>query len=357
MIIHTLNLFKYLVFLIFYLVKNNPSDIILDGNNVEEYPKTISYNIYNLRKYEQLGIFDEYKAFRFLFPGNFYKYDLSEKKTEAVSWWYSQYDFYKYSEGDNKSERKFLYKYKSYEDYLDEYDKHKDDENWEDRLLNESIINVTHYLGNINYNDNNKKYKFLFFTTGAEPQYSPRFSGGYLGVAKFEKNQKKWILKEFYPKTEYYGFMGSANIPKKILKLKENSYSFYIKVLEDDGVSGADINPLYSYSIILQKKSNKYKEIFYENVTDLKNAYNTGGTEWSSDIVVDKKHKSFGMYNIRLEINGLLDPIYIPDIDVFKILYKSNMFKTKELHKFRVTKYYKFNGNKYVKFKSEFFEL
>jgi len=79
MILHSLKIFLYFVSLMLYLIDNNPKDIILYdfSSNTDKTPKTINFDISRIRKYEQTGEFDSYKAFRFLFPGNFYKYSLA----------------------------------------------------------------------------------------------------------------------------------------------------------------------------------------------------------------------------------------------------------------------------------------
>ena len=336
--------------LVLYLIDNNPSDIILDNfrSYTETKPKTINFDIFKPRKYEQVGIFDTYKAFRFLFPGNFYKYELTDKKTDARCWWYSKYDF-GWDDSFNIVRRKN--KFKSYEEYEMMLEKYKDDDNKYRSIYKEDNFRVTQYLGEKDFTDKENIYKYLFFNTGIDPQYESRFGKGNLGFARFNKQKNRWVLDDFNPAISLFGYFGCSTMPYKIVKLNENTIGFYIKVVRDTGPTFGDYNPIDSYSFILIKYGNKYKRIFVEEMTDCKNTYEMGGTEWKSEIVVEND-KTKGMYNLRLEINGLFDPWNHPYLDE----YKNRIAKKYYIHNFKILKYYKFNGKNYEMIKEDFID-
>lgn len=326
-----IKLFYYVIFLTNYLISNNPPEIELSPVNYN--PKTINYDISKVRKYEQIDSLDSYKAFRFLFPGNFSKYYINDNKLSSNCYWYSRYSF----ESDYKTG-----KIKIADNGFDSFEKCED---YYDKIGSSvylDFINITSYLGELDFNDNGRKYKYLFYNTHGVPENCTRDCPGYLGFAKFLNKGKKWILEDFKPAISSFGFNGFSTMPYKIFKLSSSKTAFFIKYEVYEGIFVSDgYAPISFTTLILLINKNSVDKILDEWPSELDNHVEPLGTHWKSNIVIDSLNESNGLYNIYLERIGTYDPQNEPSV-------KFNYTKRKDKHDFRYLRYYKYNGKKYV---------
>ena len=334
-----LKIYLLIIYLTNYFIAHYPIELVTNEKNNENRPKTIYFDLFNKRKYEQYGNLNVINAFKFLFPGNIEKRTGSRNDVIIESNWYSKYGFGIDTSSNIVRKENDYGSYEEYESYCDE-----------NNTMVEGHYYVTTYLGKLDFTWKKKGYKYLFFTTCFDPIFTSRLDDGMLGFAKFQKHKNKWILDDFKPAISAFGYYGYATMPQKIIPLNESEIAFYGKVINDDGPKADEYEPRHSYSFLLVKKGKQYKRILIEGCTDLIDDNSKIGTLWKSNIKTDTKSISKGFYDIILEIKGVYDPEHLSGCDYELLL------KNKSKHNFKLVLRFKYNGKEYVKAKSEVFE-
>jgi len=209
------------------------------------------------------GRFDGMAVLRKLFPAKYYHLDAESYRGRLISWECKSCKRNKYIDV-NIVEDTLTFPF---------------DDGVATRLL--SVIDLSDASG--------KQYKILAFNHSS---YDPdgfqtgRFTGGLLGLAKFAKTDKGWLMRSFDPSIAAYGAFSNCPEPKAI-KIGEDQYAFWI-----DHVNGGAGGPYYHCYFVIAGLNGKYTQVL--------SSYGVGSKEtapdqssWSSEItapVSDKKY-------------------------------------------------------------------
>lgn len=211
-------------------------------------------------------------------------------------------------------------------------------------------------ITSIDYADSKgNQFKILAFNHSVYDEdglQTGRFSGGLLGLAKFNKNGNSWEMKSFQPAVAAFGAFAQCPTPK-LLQIGEDQYAFTLL-----HVNGGGGGPFEGYLYLIAGFDGKYQPILEVNYYQLTNIENT---TWSSSYsVVDDGTKKY-FRDIIIKTKGSYRKAKADDeFEVNLPDEIATMAKTKKQFDFDIEKrysfigkYYKTTGKAVVKFSNE----
>ena len=172
--------------------------------------KTISDTILQHRTLTVPSPFNAQKALQKLFPGKYYNLSKDNYKNELINWDCKTCAVKKYPDVNEDAAGDFPFS-----------------EGVATRLINE-----------ISYQDSSgRQFKVICFN---HSEYDPeglqvsRFTGGLLGLAKFEQHESSWELVAFQPAVAAYGAFSQCPAPK-LLQIGKDQFAFILKHLNGPG--------------------------------------------------------------------------------------------------------------------------
>lgn len=205
--------------------------------------------------------FDGMKALRALFPGKYY--DLSEGKyvNRFISWTCKSCATGSYNDVNEDGGQVFPY-----------------EEGVATRLL--AVLDFKDSAGGA--------YKLLAFQHSAydaDGMQTSRFTGGLLGLAKFTKTPRGWLLRAYTPAIGAYGAFSSCPVPG-LLKIGADQYAVLLK--HSNGPGGGPFDDSY---FIVAGTGGAYREVLAAWQVTRKQP-EEGCSVWESTVAVagDKKY-------------------------------------------------------------------
>jgi len=203
---------------------------------------------------------------------------------------------------------------------------------------------ATRVLANIDYSDSKgNQFKILAFNHSvydADGLQTGRFSGGLLGLAKFNKNGNVWEMRSFQPAVAAFGAFAQSPTPK-LLQIGEDQYAFTLL-----HVNGGGGGPFEGYLYLVAGFDGKYQPIMEVNNYQLTNVESVT-CSGSYTVVNDssKKHfrdiiiKTKGSFNKAAKANDEFE-VTLPD-------EIAAMAKTKKSFNFEIERRFSFKGKFY----------
>lgn len=198
-------------------------------------------------------------------------------------------------------------------------------------------------ITSIDYADSKgNQFKILAFNHSVYDEdglQTGRFSGGLLGLAKFNKNGNSWEMKSFQPAVAAFGAFAQCPTPK-LLQIGEDQYAFTLL-----HVNGGGGGPFEGYLYLVAGFDGKYQPILEVNYYQLTNIENT---TWSSSYsVVDDGTKKY-FRDIIIKTKGSYRKAKADDeFEVNLPDEIATMAKTKKQFDFEIEKRYSFIGKYY----------
>jgi len=203
---------------------------------------------------------------------------------------------------------------------------------------------ATRILGNIDYKDSkNNQFKLLFFNHSDYDEdglQTSRFSGGLVGVAKFAKNDKSWIMRSFQPAVAAFGSFAQAPSPK-LIEIGEDQYAFTL--LHVNGGAGGPFEGILYLVAGFEGKYQPIMEVYDYQLT------NVASVEWSGSYIVVNDNTKKHFRDIIIKTKGSFDKAAQAN-DEFEVNLPQEiaaMAKTKKQFNFEIEKHFSFKGKLY----------
>ncbi|GAA3740651.1 hypothetical protein GCM10022422_25390 [Flavobacterium ginsengisoli] len=203
---------------------------------------------------------------------------------------------------------------------------------------------ATRLLANIDYSDSKgNQFKILVFNHSVHDEdglQTGRFSGGLLGVAKFEKNSNVWEMKSFQPAVAAFGSFAQCPTPK-LVEIGEDQFA--LSLVHANGGAGAPYN---GYLYLIAGFDGKYQPLME---IDYYSLFNSISSEWSSTytVVTDNNKKFFRDFKIVTKGSYKKAKGTEDDFEVDLPAELAEMAKTKKQFNFVIERHYSFKGKFY----------